>query len=155
MSFTRSSTSLSDGFSAPTGNQTSQLGKKTIYLFHLFPFYRAHLQRLRGNEKIKEFTTDLQFMMKSSPPATEKKFQLSKKQEGGSFYAFHGSPFSNWHCMHIFLFALPPFLFIFLLTFYLSLSPISHYEEWSEELQQHIQHDNRCCLWVSCPFLMR
>ena len=116
MSFTRSSTSLSDGFSAPTGNQTSQLGKKTIYLFHLFPFYRAHLQRLRGNEKIKEFTTDLQFMMKSSPPATEKKFQLSKKQEGGSFYAFHGSPFSNWHCMHIFF-----LLFVnLLLTFYLS-----------------------------------
>jgi len=58
---------------------------------------RAHLQKLRSNEKIKEFSTDLQFMMKSSPPATEKKFQMLKKQEGGSFYAFHGSPFSNWH----------------------------------------------------------
>jgi poly [ADP-ribose] polymerase 6/8 len=40
--------------------------------------------------------TEHQYMFLSSPPEKESKFQELKKKKG-SFWAFHGSPFANWH----------------------------------------------------------
>jgi len=45
---------------------------------------------------IDEMLTDLQYMFLSSPPEKESKFQKLKKEKG-SFWAFHGSSFANWH----------------------------------------------------------
>jgi len=57
---------------------------------------RAHLEKLKENEKISEMGTKHQFLLLSSTPAREKKFQEEKKKKG-SFFAFHGSAFNNWH----------------------------------------------------------
>jgi len=40
--------------------------------------------------------SEFQFELKSLPPAKERLFQELKKTHG-SFFAFHGSPFANWH----------------------------------------------------------
>jgi Poly(ADP-ribose) polymerase catalytic domain len=57
---------------------------------------RAHLQRLAPEEQIPEMQTNMQFKFVSSPPEKEAEFQRLKKTSG-SFWAFHGSQFSNWH----------------------------------------------------------
>lgn len=40
--------------------------------------------------------TEYQYMFMSSPPEREANFQQLKKKHG-SIWAFHGSPFGNWH----------------------------------------------------------
>jgi poly [ADP-ribose] polymerase 6/8 len=57
---------------------------------------RAHLARLKNQEMIKEMNTEYQYMFLSSPPEKEHIFQKLKKEKG-SFWAFHGSNFANWH----------------------------------------------------------
>jgi len=57
---------------------------------------RCHLKKLESHELIKEIGTEFQFELKSLPPAKERKFQEMKKKHT-SFYAYHGSPFANWH----------------------------------------------------------
>ena len=57
---------------------------------------RAHLAKLKTNEHISSMSTKHQYLLLSSPPAKERKFQEEKKKHG-SFWAFHGSAFNNWH----------------------------------------------------------
>jgi len=57
---------------------------------------RAYLVRLDPKERITEMGTEYQYMFLSSPPEKESKFQKLKKEKG-TFWAFHGSGFSNWH----------------------------------------------------------
>jgi len=57
---------------------------------------RAHLAILDEKDRIKEMNTDYQYMFLSSPPEKEAIFQKLKKEKG-SFWAFHGSNFANWH----------------------------------------------------------
>jgi poly [ADP-ribose] polymerase 6/8 len=58
---------------------------------------RAHLERLKPGESIQALnSTKHQYLLLSSPPAKERKFQEEKKKHG-SFLAFHGSAFPNWH----------------------------------------------------------
>jgi len=57
---------------------------------------RAHIAKLQDAEKISEMATSNQFLLLSSTPAREKRFQEEKKKKG-SFFAFHGSAFNNWH----------------------------------------------------------
>lgn len=42
--------------------------------------------------------TPWQFKMAASPLEATKKFS-ELKQKHGSFYAWHGSSFANWHCI--------------------------------------------------------
>eukprot|EP01114_Cavostelium_apophysatum_P019380 TRINITY_DN6231_c0_g1_i1.p1 TRINITY_DN6231_c0_g1~~TRINITY_DN6231_c0_g1_i1.p1 ORF type:complete len:564 (-),score=140.41 TRINITY_DN6231_c0_g1_i1:26-1717(-) len=57
---------------------------------------RAHLAKCEPADKIEEMKTEHQYVFLSSPPEKEAKFQRLKKEKG-SFWAFHGSQFSNWH----------------------------------------------------------
>jgi len=57
---------------------------------------RAHLAKLDKDDMIAEANTEYQYMFLSSPPEKEAKFQELKKSKG-SFWAFHGSAFANWH----------------------------------------------------------
>jgi len=57
---------------------------------------RAHLAKLDPKRHIKEMSTPHQYLFLSSPPEKEKQFQ-ELKAKYGSFYAFHGSGFGNWH----------------------------------------------------------
>mmetsp|Transcript_5957 Transcript_5957/g.8323 ORF Transcript_5957/g.8323 Transcript_5957/m.8323 type:complete len:599 (+) Transcript_5957:141-1937(+) len=57
---------------------------------------RAHLAKLDEKDFIEELKTPHQYMFLSSPPEKESKFQALKKEKG-TFWAFHGSGFSNWH----------------------------------------------------------
>jgi len=57
---------------------------------------RAHLAKLETKDCIEEMKTEHQYIFMSSPPEKESKFQKIKKEKG-SFWAFHGSSFSNWH----------------------------------------------------------
>jgi len=57
---------------------------------------RAHLAKLEKDEMLQEANTEYQYMFLSSPPEKEAKFQELKKAKG-SFWAFHGSAFANWH----------------------------------------------------------
>jgi len=54
---------------------------------------RAHV---KGVESKLPMNTDYQFILKSSSPEKEEKFQKAKI-EHGSFFAWHGSPLGNWH----------------------------------------------------------
>jgi len=45
---------------------------------------------LKPSEQLANFGTKLQFLLLSTPPAKEKKFQ-ENKQKHGAFWAFHGS----------------------------------------------------------------
>jgi len=62
---------------------------------------RSHLAPLPNH--IKEMSTDYQFILVSNNPEKERIFRELKKETAmknkgkGSFYAFHGSPFYNWH----------------------------------------------------------
>jgi len=57
---------------------------------------RAYLVKLQKKEMIDEMITEHQYMFLSSPPEKEAIFQQLKKEKG-SFWAFHGSTFANWH----------------------------------------------------------
>jgi poly [ADP-ribose] polymerase 6/8 len=57
---------------------------------------RSHLKKLEKHEQISEMQTEHQYLMMSSPPEKEKRFQELKRKYG-SVYAFHGSALRNWH----------------------------------------------------------
>jgi poly [ADP-ribose] polymerase 6/8 len=57
---------------------------------------RSHLKKLEKHEQISEMNTSHQYLMMSSPPEKERKFQELKKKYG-STYCFHGSALGNWH----------------------------------------------------------
>jgi len=57
---------------------------------------RTHLVQLRENQLIKEMVTPYQYKLMSATPEHEKRFQ-KKKDQFGSCFLFHGSPFQNWH----------------------------------------------------------
>lgn len=87
--------------------QTSEALRAHLDTYHklLYPLLRwiitsnrAHLARLKEHEKVNGTGTNLQFMFLSSPPEKERKFQAAKKKHG-SFWAFHGSHFGNWHAI--------------------------------------------------------
>jgi len=59
---------------------------------------RAHLARLKPHERIQEMGTEHQYLLLSSTPSRERKFQEEKKKKG-AFWAFHGSGFGNWHAI--------------------------------------------------------
>lgn len=59
---------------------------------------RAHIVPLEPRHSFPNLNTDCQFVMLTSSPEREKAFQEEKKRYG-SFYAFHGSGFGNWHCI--------------------------------------------------------
>jgi len=59
---------------------------------------RSHLKKLENNEAIDKMNTKYQYLLMSSPPEKEKKFQELKAKHG-SIYAFHGSPLANWHAI--------------------------------------------------------
>lgn len=56
----------------------------------------AHIAKLKPTEQISAMGTVHQYLLLSAAPAKERKFQLEKKKHG-SFWAFHGSAFGNWH----------------------------------------------------------
>jgi len=47
---------------------------------------------------MKQMNTKFQFILRSATPEKEKSFQDCKVRKG-SIHAFHGSSFSNWHCI--------------------------------------------------------
>eukprot|EP01127_Copromyxa_protea_P024518 TRINITY_DN9710_c0_g1_i1.p1 TRINITY_DN9710_c0_g1~~TRINITY_DN9710_c0_g1_i1.p1 ORF type:complete len:642 (+),score=89.81 TRINITY_DN9710_c0_g1_i1:180-2105(+) len=57
---------------------------------------RAHIAKLKPEEQIPGTGTNIQFLLLSTPPKKELKFQATKQQKG-SFLAYHGSGFFNWH----------------------------------------------------------
>jgi len=59
---------------------------------------RAHMSSLKPSDRITQIGTTIQLLLLSCPPKKELKFQQEKKKKG-SFYAFHGSAFNNWHCI--------------------------------------------------------
>jgi len=64
---------------------------------------RTHLAYIPPKRQIKGLNTDLQFQVVSSFPEHEQKFLQYKQQARnhhkgkGTYYAWHGSPMSNWH----------------------------------------------------------
>eukprot|EP01128_Nolandella_sp_AFSM9_P012155 TRINITY_DN9006_c0_g1_i1.p1 TRINITY_DN9006_c0_g1~~TRINITY_DN9006_c0_g1_i1.p1 ORF type:complete len:621 (-),score=141.58 TRINITY_DN9006_c0_g1_i1:352-2187(-) len=56
---------------------------------------KSHLKTLQQNLPI---TPKHQFVLKSTPPEKEMKFQVLKEKHG-SFFAWHGSPIANWHAI--------------------------------------------------------
>lgn len=59
---------------------------------------RTHLAKLKPEESISSIPTSHQYLMLSATPARERIFQQRKAQYG-SFWAFHGSGFFNWHAI--------------------------------------------------------
>lgn len=59
---------------------------------------RTHLAKLKQEEQLTIIPTRHQYLMLSATPARERIFQQRKK-EYGSFWAFHGSGFFNWHAI--------------------------------------------------------
>eukprot|EP00027_Filamoeba_sp_ATCC50430_P011380 CAMPEP_0168564570 /NCGR_PEP_ID=MMETSP0413-20121227/13323_1 /TAXON_ID=136452 /ORGANISM="Filamoeba nolandi, Strain NC-AS-23-1" /LENGTH=668 /DNA_ID=CAMNT_0008596265 /DNA_START=26 /DNA_END=2029 /DNA_ORIENTATION=+ len=59
---------------------------------------RAHLVKLSEDKHIKEMGTPHQYIMLTSTPEKEAKFN-ELKEKHGSFLAFHGSPMENWHAI--------------------------------------------------------
>lgn len=59
---------------------------------------RTHLAKLKPEEHISSIPTAHQYLMLSATPARERVFQQRKAQHG-SFWAFHGSGFFNWHAI--------------------------------------------------------
>lgn len=59
---------------------------------------RTHLAKLKPEETISSVPTSHQYLMLSATPARERIFQQRKAQYG-SFWAFHGSGFFNWHAI--------------------------------------------------------
>lgn len=59
---------------------------------------RSHIVKLNPGEYIKTLNTTEQYLMLSQPPEKEQKFKELKEQYGSTF-VFHGSPFINWHAI--------------------------------------------------------
>lgn len=59
---------------------------------------RALLTELPQAQQMNSMDSAHQFRMASSPPEKEAKF-VNLRQSNGSFYAFHGSLFENWHAI--------------------------------------------------------
>ncbi|EFC43740.1 predicted protein [Naegleria gruberi] len=57
---------------------------------------RVHMKKLVGKEQLSEMKTDHQYILLSSTPDKERRFQELKKKYG-SILAFHGSALGNWH----------------------------------------------------------
>uniref|UniRef100_A0AAQ4PSG7 Poly [ADP-ribose] polymerase n=1 Tax=Gasterosteus aculeatus aculeatus TaxID=481459 RepID=A0AAQ4PSG7_GASAC len=57
---------------------------------------RSHIVKLPLNGQLKFMHTPHQFLLISSPPCKEARFQTAKKLHGSTF-AFHGSHIENWH----------------------------------------------------------
>uniref|UniRef100_A0AAQ5X384 Poly [ADP-ribose] polymerase n=1 Tax=Amphiprion ocellaris TaxID=80972 RepID=A0AAQ5X384_AMPOC len=57
---------------------------------------RSHLVKLPLNKQLKFMHTPHQFLLISSPPSKEARFQTARKFYGSTF-AFHGSHIENWH----------------------------------------------------------
>jgi poly [ADP-ribose] polymerase 6/8 len=59
---------------------------------------RTHLEMLPVESQISAMGTPHQFILRSATPEKEKAY-LAEKAKHGFFPAFHGSAFSNWHCI--------------------------------------------------------
>ncbi|XP_035521008.1 protein mono-ADP-ribosyltransferase PARP6-like [Morone saxatilis] len=57
---------------------------------------RSHIVKLPRNRQLKFMHTPHQFLLISSPPSKEARFQTARKLHGSTF-AFHGSHIENWH----------------------------------------------------------
>ncbi|XP_029289870.1 protein mono-ADP-ribosyltransferase PARP6-like isoform X2 [Cottoperca gobio] len=57
---------------------------------------RSHIVKLPLNRQLKFMHTPHQFLLISSPPSKEARFQTARKLYGSTF-AFHGSNIENWH----------------------------------------------------------
>ncbi|KAM8892869.1 protein mono-ADP-ribosyltransferase PARP6 isoform 2-T2 [Spinachia spinachia] len=57
---------------------------------------RSHIVKLPLTRQLKFMHTPHQFLLISSPPCKEARFQTAKKLHGSTF-AFHGSHIENWH----------------------------------------------------------
>ncbi|KAM7002561.1 protein mono-ADP-ribosyltransferase PARP6-like isoform 2-T2 [Tautogolabrus adspersus] len=57
---------------------------------------RSHIVKLPLNRQLKFMQTPHQFLLISSPPSKEARFQTARKLYGSTF-AFHGSHIENWH----------------------------------------------------------
>nr|XP_046249935.1 protein mono-ADP-ribosyltransferase PARP6-like [Scatophagus argus] len=57
---------------------------------------RSHIVKLPLNRQLKFMHTPHQFLLISSPPFKEARFQAARNLHGSTF-AFHGSHFENWH----------------------------------------------------------
>uniref|UniRef100_A0A671WNU6 Poly [ADP-ribose] polymerase n=1 Tax=Sparus aurata TaxID=8175 RepID=A0A671WNU6_SPAAU len=57
---------------------------------------RSHIVKLPLNRQLKFMHTPHQFLLISSPPFKEARFQAARKLHGSTF-AFHGSHIENWH----------------------------------------------------------
>jgi len=64
----------------------------------IFQSCQASLIYIKPEKQFVEMKTPFQFVMQSSPLEATKKFSESKKKHG-SFFAWHGSSFGNWHCI--------------------------------------------------------
>eukprot|EP01128_Nolandella_sp_AFSM9_P007086 TRINITY_DN3788_c0_g1_i2.p1 TRINITY_DN3788_c0_g1~~TRINITY_DN3788_c0_g1_i2.p1 ORF type:complete len:819 (-),score=108.31 TRINITY_DN3788_c0_g1_i2:105-2561(-) len=59
---------------------------------------RSHLEFIREPSKlVSKIPTNHQWVVQAMNPSKAHKFHEYKKKHGGSFWAFHGSNFSNWH----------------------------------------------------------
>lgn len=68
------------------------------FLRWLLASNRCFLKLLPKDQRMNEMSTDYQYVMLSSTPEKEIKFNLEKKKYG-SFYAWHGSALHNWHAI--------------------------------------------------------
>ncbi|XP_049579379.1 protein mono-ADP-ribosyltransferase PARP6-like isoform X1 [Syngnathus scovelli] len=57
---------------------------------------RSHIVKLPANRQLSFMHTPHQFLLISSPPTKEARFQTARKLYGSTF-AFHGSHIENWH----------------------------------------------------------
>ncbi|XP_061532141.1 protein mono-ADP-ribosyltransferase PARP6-like isoform X2 [Phycodurus eques] len=57
---------------------------------------RSHIVKLPANRQLSFMHTPHQFLLISSPPTKEARFQTARKLHGSTF-AFHGSHVENWH----------------------------------------------------------
>eukprot|EP00708_Paratrimastix_pyriformis_P002441 GAFH01001187.1.p2 GENE.GAFH01001187.1~~GAFH01001187.1.p2 ORF type:complete len:454 (-),score=210.44 GAFH01001187.1:491-1717(-) len=78
-----------------------ELDARDPMLFHLLRWLITSnpslIQKVTDEEqKIPQFGDMAQFRFLSLPPDRAEKF-MEMKRKKGSFYAFHGSPFHNWH----------------------------------------------------------
>lgn len=68
------------------------------FLRWLLASNRCFLKLLPKDQRIQQMSSDYQYVMLSSTPEKEIKFNLEKKKYG-SFYAWHGSALQNWHAI--------------------------------------------------------
>jgi len=72
------------------------------FLLWLLTSNRSHLRRLKTDEVMQNINTPYQYMLLTSAPEREDKFQRQRRQRTSTsdkptFHNFHGSPFGNWH----------------------------------------------------------